>query len=171
MTFGFYKNFPTHIHRVESFASSFSTLQLQLRTIQIFFEINRKEFSFEEVSNPTIPEGKVIFEFGLADSEGFSYIDEEEARKAPDLLSKDALQSVDFFCGIRYYKTNNEKKTALKFDYYLLRTMFNRGTVEIQVHHERGPMYVSPKDLIQFILKQMNEGSDKKILRKKKTVI
>ena len=166
MTFGFYENFPSHIHKVESFTSSFSNSQLQQKIIQIFYEINRKEFTFEEVSNPTIPESKVIFEFGLADAEGFSFIEDEEAKKAFNLLTKEHLHTIDFFCAIRYYKGNKKKKTALKFDYYLLRTIYNRGNIEIQVHHERGPRYVSPEDLTQFIFKQINEGSTKKILRK-----
>ncbi len=166
MPFGFYENFPSHIHRVESFASGFSNVQLQQKLIQIFYEINRKEFSFEEVTNPTIPECKVIFEFGLADAEGFNYIDDEEAKIALNSIVNEHLHIIDFFCGIRYYKVNTEKKTALKFDYYLLRFVFSRGTIQIQIHHERGPRYISPEDLTQFIFTQTNQGSNKKALRK-----
>ncbi len=171
MPFGFYENFPSHIHRVESFASGFSNVQLQQKLIQGFYEINRKEFSFEEVANPTIPGCKLIFEFGLAGDEGFNYINEEEAKKVLSLLMGVHLHIMDFFCGVRYYKSKEDKKTALRFDYYLLRTIFNRGKIEIQVHHERGPRYVSPEDLTMFIFKEMNEGSDKKVLRKTKSVV
>ena len=89
MTLGFYENFPSQIHWIESFTSSLSSRQLQQKLIQVFYEINQKEFSFEEVTNPTIPDCKVIFEFGLADSEGFSYIDNEEEKKALDLIGKE----------------------------------------------------------------------------------
>ncbi len=171
MNFGFYENFPSHIHRVESFSSSLPNVQLQQKLMQIFYEINRKDFSFEEVANPTIPGCKVIFEFGLADTEGFNFIDDEETKKALNLLMDEHLHIMDFFCGIRYYKCKDEEKTALKFDYYLLRTIFNHGKVEIQVHHERGPRYVSPEDLTLFIFKQINEGSNKKVLRKTKPVV
>lgn len=170
MPFGFYEDFPSHIHRVESFASGCSNLQLQQKLIQCLYEINRKEFSFEEVANPTIPGCKLIFEFGLAGDEGFNYIDKEEAKKVLSLLMGAHLHIMDFFCGVRYYKSKEDKKTALRFDYYLLRTIFNQGKVEIQVHHERGPRYVSPEDLIMFILKEMNQGTDKKVLRKTKSV-
>ena len=81
MTLGFYENFPPNIHMVESFNSTLSSKQLQQRLIQVLYEINRKEFSFEEAANPTIPECKLIFEFGLADAENFNYIDEEEVKK------------------------------------------------------------------------------------------
>ncbi len=160
MTLGFYENFPSNIHMVESFNSTLSSKQLQQRLIQVLYEINRKEFSFEEVANPTIPECKLIFEFGLADAEGFNYIDEEEAKKSTEsCLGKEHLHTMDFFCAIRYYKGNAEKKTALKFDYYLLRTVYNRDILEIQVFHERGPRYISPEDLTLFIFNKTNEAS------------
>ena len=164
MTLGFYENFPLNIHMVESFNSTLSSKQLQQRLIQVLYEINRKEFSFEEAANPTIPECKLIFEFGLADAEGFNYVDEEEVKKVRNLLGKENLRTMDFFCAIRYYK--GEKKSALKFDYYLLRTVYNRGILEIQVFHKKGPRYISPEDLTLFIFNKTNEASNRKILKK-----
>lgn len=164
MTLGFYENFPLNIHMVESFNSTLSSKQLQQRLIQVLYEINRKEFSFEEAANPTIPECKLIFEFGLADAEGFNYIDEEEVKKVRTLLGKEHLRTMDFFCVICYYK--GEKKTALKFDYYLLRTVYDRDILEIQVFHKKGPRYISPEDLTLFIFNKTNEASNRKILKK-----
>ncbi|MGD0202860.1 MAG: hypothetical protein ABSC20_03005 [Candidatus Bathyarchaeia archaeon] len=164
MTLGFYENFPLNIHMVESFNSTLSSKQLQQRLIQVLYEINRKEFSFEEAANPTIPECKLIFEFGLADAEGFNYVDEEEVKKVRNLLGKENLRTMDFFCAIRYYK--GEKKSALKFDYYLLRTVYNRDILEIQVFHKKGPRYISPEDLTLFIFNKTNEASNRKILKK-----
>jgi hypothetical protein len=169
LTLGFYNNFPSQIHLIENFASSLPSRQLQQELIQIFYEINQREFSFEEVTNPTIPDCKVIFEFGLADSDCFNYIDKEEERKALDLISKELLNTIDFFCGIRYYKGKTEKKVPLKFDYYLLRTIYNKATVEVHVHHEKGPRYISPQDLTQLIFNKINEDSIKKNLKKLKT--
>jgi hypothetical protein len=164
LTLGFYENFPSNIHMVESFNSTLSSKQLQQRLIQVLYEINRKEFSFEEAANPTIPECKLIFEFGLADAEDFNYIDEEEVKKVRNLLGKEHLRTMDFFCAIRYYK--GEKKSALKFDYYLLRTVYNRDILEIQVFHKKGPRYISPEDLTLFIFNKTNEASNRKILKK-----
>ena len=110
MTLGFYENFPANIHRIDSFNSTLSSKQLQQKLIQVFFEVNRKEFSFEEVANPTVPQGKVIFEFGLAESEGFNYIDEEELKKTMKFLAKERLHSMDFFCSIRYYKSMAKRR-------------------------------------------------------------
>jgi hypothetical protein len=169
LTFGFYENFPSQIHWTESFSSNLSGKQLQQRFILISHEINQNEYSFEEVTNPTIPDCKVIFEFGLADSDGFCYIDDQEEKKARDLLEKENLHTIDFFCGIRYYKGKTEKKTPLKFDYYLIRTIYNKGAVEIHVHHDKGPRYISPQDLTQLIFNKINNHSMKKVLKELKT--
>jgi hypothetical protein len=169
LTIGLYENFPSQIQWIERFTSSLPSKQLQQKLIHILCETNQIELSFEEVTNPTIPDCKVIFEFGLADSKSFSFIDNEEQRKALDLIGKEHMQTIDFFCGIRYYKGKREKKAPLKFDYYLLRTIYNKGTVEVHVHHEKGPRYISPQDLTQLIFNKINEGSIKKILKKLKT--
>ncbi len=169
MTFGFYKDFPSQIHWIESFSSSLPSKQLQQKLVQAFREINKQELSFEEVTNPTIPDCRVIFEFGLADSESFYYIDDEEEKKAIDLLEKENLHTIDFFCGIRYYKSKTEKKVPLKFDYYLLRSIYYKGIVEIHVHHDKGPRYISPQDLTQLIFNKINDDSRKKLLKKLKT--
>jgi len=163
---GFYENFPVNIHRVDNFNSTVSIKQLQQKLIQIFYEVNCKEFSFEEVANPTIPEGKLIFEFGLAESEGFNYIDAEEVKKTLKVLAKERLDSMDFFCSIRYYKGNGDKKTPLKFDYYMMRTIFSKNALEVQVFHERGPRYISPEELTAFMFNKTNESSNRKILKK-----
>jgi hypothetical protein len=75
---------------------------------------------------------------------------------------------MDFFCSIRYYKGNGEKRTPLKFDYYMLRTIFSKDIFEVQVFHERGPRYISPEELTAFIFTKINESSNKnrKILKK-----
>ena len=169
LTLGFYENFPPNIHLVESFNSTLSSKQLQQRLIQVLYEINKKEFSFEEAANPTIPECKLIFEFGLADAESFNYIDGEEVKKVLNVLGKEHLRTMDFFCAIRYYK--GEKKRALKFDYYLLRIVFNRGILEIQVFHKKGPRYISPEDLTMFIFNKTNAASNRKILKKQPSAV
>jgi hypothetical protein len=151
---------------IETYKTTLPTKKLQQKILQLLCKINGKEFSFEETANPTIPECKIIFEFGIADAESFNYIDEEELKKAQALLRKENLTTIDFFCAIRYYKNHAEKKTPLKFDYYLLRTLTDQNTFEIQVFHKRGPRYLSPEDLTLFIVNKTNESSNRKILNK-----
>ncbi len=163
---GFYENFPVNIHRTDSFTSLLSSRKLQQRLVQVLCKINRATFSFEQVAYPTVPHGTVIFEAGLAEAKSFNYIDEEETKRVFTALEKTPFQTMDFFCAIRYYKGAEEKKTPLKFDYYLMRFIFGKNSVvEIQVFHERGPRYISPEDLVAFLVNEINKTSARKILK------
>lgn len=165
MTLGVYDNFPANFHHIENYVSTVSSRQLQQKLIQLLGDVNRKEFRFEEVSIPTIPEGVVIFEFGLAEAGNFNFINPEEVKRALAFVAKEAVQSLDFFCSIRYYKGGGDKRQALKFDYYMLRMVFGKGTFEVQVFHERGPLYLSPQDITSFIVNRLNGDSNRKILK------
>jgi hypothetical protein len=163
---GIYENFPQSIHFIETFSSSLSSKQLQQKLMQTLKAINRKPFSFEEIAIPTIPNGEVIFEFGLAEGNDFIFIDAVETNKAFCVIKNGRLSTLDFFCAIRYYKSMGDKRIALKFDYYIFRTNFVVGSVEIQIHHRQGPRYISPEDLASLIVSKVNAISSKKVLKK-----
>jgi hypothetical protein len=163
---GFYENFPANIHRTDNFMSPLSSKKLQQRLIQVLYKINRRTFSFEEVAYPTVPQGTIIFEAGLAEAKNFNYIDEEETKRVLTSLRKVTLQTMDFFCVMRYYKGAGEKKTPLKFDYYLMRFVFGQNSVEIQAFHERGPRYISPEDIVAFLVNEINKTSARKTLKR-----
>ena len=163
---GFYDNFPVNIHRIESFTTSLSSRKLQQRLITAFHEINSRHFSFEEIAYPTVPGCTIIFEAGLAETKNFTFIDEEETKKVLNALSKASFHTMDFFCAVRYYKGAEENKTPLKFDYYLLRFVFGKNSVETQVFHERGPRYISPEDLVTFLVTKVNGASARRVLKK-----
>jgi hypothetical protein len=164
---GLYENFPPTIHHTETFASLFSRKKMQKKIAQVFHEVNGCNFSFEEAGNPTIPGGIVIFEFGIADETGFVYLNEEENQKMQNSLNKTTLQIMDWFCSIRYYKTGNGKRTPLKFDYYMLRLGFaEKDAIDITVFHERGPRYLTPQDLCEFIYHQVNKTAKRKSLKR-----
>jgi hypothetical protein len=163
---GFYENFPANIHRTDNFTSPLSNKKLQQRLIQVLHKINCRTFSFEEVAYPTVPQGTIIFEAGLAEAKSFNYIDEEETKRVLTALRKATFQTMDFFCAVRYYKGAGEKKTPLKFDYYLMRFVFGKNSVEIQVFHERGPRYISPEDIVAFLVNEINKTSARKMLKR-----
>ncbi len=163
---GFYENFPANIHRTDNFTSPLSSNKLQQRLIQVLHDINQRTFSFEEIACPTVPQGTIIFEAGLAEAQSFNYIDEEETKRVLNALRKEPFQLMDFFCAVRYYKCTTEKKTPLKFDYYLMRFIFGKNSVEIQIFHERGPRYISPEDIVAFLVDGVNKTSARKILKR-----
>ncbi len=165
MTLGYYAAFPENIHYLVNYQSFASIRALQQKILHFIEGINRKELIFEQISIPTIPDSIVIFEFGLAEDAGFNYLSAEETKRALDIIEVKHVDTLDFFCSIRYYKINGAKRTALKFDYFMLRAVFAKGTLELRVFHERGPRYLSPEDLATFIVKNVNSESNKTILR------
>ncbi|MCW4046333.1 MAG: hypothetical protein NWE99_02050 [Candidatus Bathyarchaeota archaeon] len=162
---GTYENFPASTHLVATFASQLSSRKLQEKLIQVLRGVNRKTFSFDQVAQPALHDCTVILEAGLAEGESFSFIDDEETEKALGLLRKASFERMDLFCVVRYYKGTAEKKKPLKFDYYMLRAVFGEGSMELQVFHERGPRYISPEDLVVFLVREVNNTSARRILR------
>jgi hypothetical protein len=163
---GRYDNFPLNIHFLESFSSTLHSRQLQQKLIQTLYGMNGKSFSFEEIAIPTIPDSEVIFEFGIADGDGFNFLDEQETIKTLSMLKEESVQTLDFFCSIRYYKFTQQKKTALMFDYYMFKTGFSSKTLEFQVFHRQGPRYISPEDLVTIITEKINRALTKRALNK-----
>ncbi len=164
---GFYENFPQTIHRTETFTSPMAKPKLQQKIIQTLFELNCETFSFEEVGSPTVEGGTVVFEFGLADTDCFCYLNNEEKEYLQKAVDHEPLQVMDWFVGIRYYRNVTGKKSPLKFDYSVLRMGFNpKGAVAMSISHERGPRYLSPEDLLEFVFRRLNEDEPKRILKR-----
>jgi len=162
---GLYENFPKTIHKTASFATSISNKRLQQALIQTLQQTNTKNFNLEEIANPSVPQCTVILEFGIAEANNFNYLDIEEANKVLKVIRKTPLQIMDFFCALRYYKIQNEKKTSLRFDYYMIRFIFNKNSITMQIFHERGPRYISPEDIANFVANKIDEAFSKKILK------
>lgn len=162
---GFYENFPQHVHKIARFSTSILNKKLQQILIQTLHKINGETFNLDEFANPSIPQCTAVLEFGIAEIDGFNYLDLEESNKALESIRKKPFQIMDLFCAIRYYKEKGEDRIPLKFDYYMLRLIFNKGFMEMQIFHERGPRHVLPEDIINLIIKRVNESFSKKILK------
>jgi hypothetical protein len=130
--------------------------------------INHKTYSFEEIAYPTIPNCVIILDVGLAEGKIFNYIDEEEKNRFLKALQKETTKLLDLFFSIRYYKIKQKKRSALNFDYYMLRFIFDNKKIEVKVFHERGPRYISPEEIINFIILEVNKNSTKKIIKTKR---
>jgi hypothetical protein len=163
---GLYENFPVTIHLSETYASTLSRQKLQQKLVDVFLEINGRALSFEEIGNPAVPNCSVIFMFGIADTDGFKFLNEAQAQRLHEAISSRSLHAMDWFCAIRYYKNTQPKRTPLKFDYYVLRIAFTeRDTVQFQVSHERGPRYISPEEFVSLIVRTLNSKSKRKTLQ------
>lgn len=162
---GIYEQFPQNIHKTAIFSTSASSKKLQQILLQTLHKVNNKNFSLEDISFPSLPQCTVIFEFGIAEANSFNYLNEEETNKVLKVLQRKPFQVMDFFCALRYYKMLNEKKTSLKFDYYMMRFMFNKNLMELQIFHEKGPRYSTPEDITHFVVRKINEAFSKKVLK------
>jgi hypothetical protein len=128
--------------------------------------VNGKNLSFLEVASPSLPDCTVIFEWGIADAGGFTYIDAEEAKRMLNAINQEQVRVLDLYCSIRYYKITASKRTPLKFDYYMMRVGFGENHhVELQVFHERGPRYISPEELANFLVTKVNGASARMTLK------
>ncbi len=162
---GFYESFPGNVQKIARFATSISTKRLQQALIRMFHKLNNEIFSLEDVAHPSIPKCTVIFECGIAEANSFNYLDNEEINRILKVIRRKPLQVMDFFCAISYYKMREGKKSPLKFDYYMLRFIFDKNSTETKIFHERGPQHMSPKDIANFIANKTNEMLSKKILK------
>jgi hypothetical protein len=162
---GLYENFPKTVHKTAFFATLISNKRLQQALIQTFQKMNNENFNLENISNPSMSQCTAILQFGIAEANNFNYLDDEEANKVQEVVQKKPLQVMDFFCAFRYYKMQNGKKTPLRFDYYMMRFIFDNDSMEIQIFHERGPRYMSPEDAVNFVINKVNETFSKKILK------
>ena len=155
--------FPLNVHFIKSFSSTLNSKQLQQKLIKTLNNLNRKPLCFEEITIPTIPNSEILFEFGIAEEECFNFLDEQEINRTLILL-KTAQSLLDFFCVIRYYRYYSQKKTALKFDYYMVRVRFTAKNAEFHIFHKQGPRYITPEELVTMIVDNINKASVKQLL-------
>jgi hypothetical protein len=162
---GFYAFFPEKVHKTVHFVTSISNRRLQQAFVRVLNKLNQQSFNMEEILDPSEGHSLVVFEFGVAEGNNFTFLDDEEANRMLRVIRRSPFQSIDLLCAIGYYKICGEKKTPLRFDYYMLRLGFDQKSVEIQAFHERGAMHLSPEDVAEFLADKINEGFSRKALR------
>jgi len=160
---GVYESFPENVHRIADFAASTPTKKLQRTLIQVLRKLNETA-GLDGRADSAVSRCTVVFEFGIAEGKDFNYLDDEEASRAIDCISKKPFVTMDFLLIIRYYKMQEQKRSPLRFDYHMLRFAFDKY-LEIRVFHEKGPMRMLPEEIIDLIVSRINETVSKRILR------
>jgi hypothetical protein len=163
---GLYKNFPEVIHGVAQLSFKSPNEEVQQAILCALQQLNQWVCGLNVVT-PYSPSGiEVSFEVGVAEEFDFNYLDKEELERFQKSIVKKGLSILDFFCVIRYHVVNEKgKRVPLKFDYQLLRFMFQENSMELRICHERGTQRVPPEDLITFITKRVNEELSKRRLK------
>jgi len=154
---GRYENFPENIHGLARFTYSTSTQTLQMAIVQVLHRLNTQTVDMKTLTKASPSNCAVNFEFGVADSDTFNFLDEGEVKKLEVTLKQQALPLLDFFCAARYHITDaGGKRRSLKFDYNMLRFAFKRKNMELFVYHERGSQRIPLEDLVLFLQNQIN---------------
>ncbi len=111
-------------------------------------------------------ECEVSFEIGVAEDSDFNFLDEKEVDRFQTRIVEKELQILDFFFVVRYHVVNdNEKRVPLKFDYHILRFMFQESSIQLLICHERGTQRVPLEDLVTLIVKRINEELSQRQLK------
>jgi hypothetical protein len=162
---GRYENFPEVVHSVARFTHQSTERKLQQAILCALHRLNQEKHDLNTISPFSTPECEVSFEFGVAEGITFNYLDKEELERFQKGIKKEAPPTLDFFCVVRYHTLKEGRRVPLKFDYHLLRFMFYKNGVELRIAHERGTRRLCLEDLINFIVKHVDEELSKTRLK------
>jgi hypothetical protein len=154
---GRYENFPENVHAVTSFGYQESAKEVQKAILCAFHVLNHETCDLCAVTPYLKQNCEVGFEFGVAEGFDFSFLDQKELDQYLKIVDEKELQTLDFFCVVRYHRARKDGKwVPLRFDYHVLRFAFQEDGLEMKVRHERGSQRVTLEELTDFITKKIN---------------
>jgi hypothetical protein len=161
---GRYDEFPGGASRLAQFAYSSPAQALQAAIIRALHALNQQTVNLATLTAASPPNCFVNFEFGVADSDAFCFIDQKELSRLEKTLKTQPMTILDVFCGTRYHiKKDTGEKKSLQFDYSVLRFTFENGIVDLSLHFIRGNQRIPRKDFILYLKSQI----DKELVEKK----
>ncbi len=155
---GRYENFPEIIHGVARFTCESPIRRVQQTILAALHNLNHEVCGLSAIA-PHLPQKcEVGFELGVAEDFDFNFLDKKELDRFQRSMVEKELSTLDFFFVVRYHVVNDRRKRVpLKFDYHMLRFMFQESSMELRICHERGTQRVPLEDLITFVTKRINE--------------
>ena len=155
---GCYENFPKNIHSIHFLQYQDSIKGLQQSILGTFHRLNYETFDLGAVT-PYLKQNCIVgFEFGVADEGDFNFLDQNELSKCLVCTANNEFQTLDFFFAIRYHLLRDDnKRVPLKFDYLVIRFIFQENRLELRIRHEKGTQRVPLDDLTDFLIKQIND--------------
>jgi hypothetical protein len=154
---GRYENFPENIHGIALFQYQDSAKSLQQTILCTFHRLNSEIFDLGAVTPYLKQKCDVGFEFGVADGFDFNFLDQNELDQCLKSVDETEVEALDFFFSVRYHLIRDDgKRVPLRFDYHVLRFVFQEGGLELRIRHERGTQHVPLDDLTDFLVKQIN---------------
>jgi hypothetical protein len=163
---GRYENFPEIIHGVARFTCESPIRRVQQTILAALHNLNHEVCGLSAIA-PHLPQKcEVGFELGVAEDFNFNFLDKKELDRFQRSMVEKELSTLDFFFVVRYHVVNDRgKRVPLKFDYHMLRFMFQENSMELRICHERGTQRVPLEDLINFITKRINKELSQRQLK------
>jgi hypothetical protein len=163
---GRYENFPEIIHGVARFTCESPIRRVQQTILAALHNLNHEVCGLSAIA-PHLPQKcEVGFELGVAEDFDFNFLDKKELDRFQTSMVEKELSTLDFFFVVRYHVVNDRRKRVpLKFDYHMLRFMFQESSMELRICHERGTQRVPLEDLINFMTKRINEELSQRQLK------
>jgi len=155
--FGLYENFPETVHGVALFNYQGSAKSIQQAILCALHHLNHEVYDLGAVTPYLKRRCEVGFEFGVAEGNVFNFLDAKELDQCLRLVAEKELETLDFFFVVRYHATSDSgKRVPLRFDYHVLRYIFQEGCLEMRIRHEKGTQRIPLDDLTDFIAKRIN---------------
>ena len=163
---GRYENFPEIIHGVARFTCESPIRRVQQTILAALHNLNHEVCGLSAIALHLPQKCEVGFELGVAEDFDFNFLDKKELDRFQRSMVEKELSTLDFFFVVRYHVVNDRRKRVpLKFDYHMLRFMFQENSMELRICHERGTQRVPLEDLTAFITKRINEELSQRQLK------
>lgn len=163
---GRYEDFPEIVHGVARLTHECQTRSVQQTILSVLHNLNRQVCSLSVIVSHLPEKCEVSFEVGVAEGSDFNFLDEKELGRLEKAINDREFSTLDFFFVFRYHIVNDlGKRVPLKFDYHILRFIFQGTSVELRICHERGTQRVPLEDLVTFITKRVNEELSQRQLK------
>jgi hypothetical protein len=154
---GRYENFPENVHALALFDYQDSAKEVQQAILCALHHLNYERYDLDAVTPYLKQKCEVSFEFGVAEGFEFTFLDQKELDQCLRGVAEKELQTLDFFFSVRYHIIREDsKRVPLRFDYHVLRFIFQESGLELRIRHERGTQRVTLDDLTAFIAKRIN---------------
>jgi len=154
---GRYENFPETVHAVALFDYQDSAKEVQQAILCALHNLNHERYDLDAVTPYLKQKCEVGFEFGVAEGFDFNFLDQKELDQCLRSVAEKELQTLDFFFAVRYHIIREAgKRVPLRFDYHVLRFIFQESGLKMRIRHERGTQRVPLDELTAFLVKQIN---------------
>ena len=155
---GRYDEFPEGASRIAQFAYSGPAQALQAAIIRALHALNQQTINLATLTAASPPNCFINFEFGVADSDAFCFLDQRELSRLEKALKTQSMAILDVFCGARYHiKKDTGEKKSLQFDYSVLRFTFEKEIVDLALHYIRGNQRIPRKDFTLYLKSQIDK--------------